>query len=433
MEKVYYIETFGCQMNVHDSEKMSGILKSEGYTETDDPRNANLIVFNTCSIREKAEQKFFSRLGRFKTLKKRNPDLKIAVAGCIAQQEGEKILHRTPYVDYVIGPQNLHLMTKIGSIQKHCIACNENPFLADTDFCVDRKDRTKAWVTIMYGCNNFCSYCVVPYTRGREKSRPSKKILDEIEELAREGFKEITLLGQNVNSYQSELDFTELLQHINKISGIERVRFVTSHPKDLSVDLIYAMRDIENICEHIHLPLQSGSSRILKLMNRNYSYEDYIEKIEILRKIMPDIAITTDIITGFPQESVEDHASTIRALKEIAFDGIFAFNYSPRPGTKASTFSGHIDVNLKSARLYEIIDVQNVITDRKNKSIEDTIQEVLVESEISHGGGRVFTGRTRTNKIVNFPFDDAKIISGIVKVKIIKAKRHSLEGILQKA
>jgi tRNA-2-methylthio-N6-dimethylallyladenosine synthase len=284
----------------------------------------------------------------------------------------------------------------------------------------------------MYGCNNFCSYCVVPYTRGREKSRPSDKILEEIEGLSREGFKEITLLGQNVNSYRSELDFTELLHHINKINGIERIRFVTSHPKDLSIYLIYAMRDTEKVCEHIHLPLQSGSSRILKLMNRNYSYEDYIKKIEILRKIMPNIAITTDIITGFPQESDEDHASTIRALKEIAFDGIFAFNYSPRPGTKASTFTGHIDANLKSQRLYEIIDIQNAITDRKNKGVEGTIQEVLVESMHTNGRGRVFAGRTRTNKIFNGFFDDNVRPSDIVKVKVIKAKRHSLEGILHK-
>jgi len=432
MKKVYYIETFGCQMNVHDSEKMSGILKSEGYAETDNPRNADLIVFNTCSIREKAEQKFFSRLGRLKTLKNRNPDLKIAVAGCIAQQEGNKILHRTPYVDYVIGPQNLHLINKISTIQGHCIACDDNPVLADTDFCVDRKDRIKAWVTIMYGCNNFCSYCIVPHTRGREKSRPSEKILDEIEGLSREGFREITLLGQNVNSYRSELDFVGLLKHINRISRIERIRFITSHPKDLSIDLIHAVRDIEKVCQHIHLPLQSGSSRILKLMNRKYSYDDYIKKIEMLRKIMPDISITTDIITGFPQESNEDHASTIRALKEIAFDGIFAFNYSPRPGTKAATFTGHIDVKVKSQRLYEIIDVQNMITDRKNKAIEGTIQQVLVESVVTNGGGRVFTGRTRTSKIVNCPFDDSVIPSDIVEVKILKAKRHSLEGILHK-
>jgi tRNA-2-methylthio-N6-dimethylallyladenosine synthase len=323
-------------------------------------------------------------------------------------------------------------MTKIGSIRGQCVACSENPFLADTDFCVDRKDGTKAWVTIMYGCNNFCSYCVVPYTRGREKSRPSNKILDEIEGLAREGVREITLLGQNVNSYRSELDFTGLLQHINKISGIERIRFVTSHPKDLSGDLIFAMRDIEKVCEHIHLPLQSGSSRILDLMNRNYSYEDYIKKIKMLRKLIPNIAITTDIISGFPQESDEDHASTMRALEEISFDGIFAFNYSPRPGTKAAIFDGRIDEDIKSQRLNEIMGVQNSITDRKNKRIEGTIQEVLVESVSLNGRGRFFTGRTRTNKIVNSYFDDNVRTSDIVKVKIIKAKRHSLEGMYYK-
>jgi tRNA-2-methylthio-N6-dimethylallyladenosine synthase len=433
MQNKFYIETFGCQMNVHDSEKMSGVLKSEGYIETDDPKGADIIIFNTCSIREKAEQKFFSRLGRMKNLKQRNPSLKIAVAGCIAQEEGNKIFRRTPFIDYVIGPQNLHLLAGITKIQGHAIACDENPSLAETDFSADRKDRIKAWVTIMYGCNNFCSYCIVPYTRGREKSRPSEKILAEIEGLAHEGFKEITLLGQNVNSYRSDMDFTGLLRKINNISGIERIRFVTSHPKDLSSDLIYAMRDLEKVCEHIHLPLQSGSSRILELMNRKYDYDDYISKIDILRNVMPDISITTDIITGFPQETDKDHALTLRAIKEIAFDGIFAFNYSPRTGTKAASFAGHIDEDMKSGRLYDIIAVQNEITDRKNKGLEGSIQDVLLETPSTGAGGCLLAGRTRSNKIVNVLACEHFGPADIVRVKIIKAKRHSLDGIIQKS
>ena len=428
MRKSFYIETFGCQMNVHDSEKMSGTLKSQGYSETDNPGDADLIVFNTCSIREKAEQKFFSRLGRFKSLKKGNPNLKIAIAGCIAQQEGGKILKRTPYIDFVIGPQNIHLIGKLETIRSHGVACEENPSIAELDYNVDRKDHIKALVTIMYGCNNYCSYCVVPYTRGHEKSRPSAKILAEIEGLAREGFKEVTLLGQNVNSYQSDMDFTGLLRNINKIEGLERIRFVTSHPKDLSDDLIAAMRNLEKVCEHIHLPLQSGSSRVLKLMNRHYSFTSYMKKIESLRKAIPSISITTDIIAGFPQESEEDYEWTIRALKEAEFDGIYAFNYSPRPGTKAASLAGHIDECVKSRRLGEILDLQNSITDRKNNHLEGTFQEILLETEIAGENNSQLTGRTRTNKIVNIPADGKALPSDIVSVKIIRTKRHSFEG-----
>lgn len=428
MGKSFYIETFGCQMNVHDSEKMSGTLKSEGYCEADNPRDADLIVFNTCSIREKAEQKFFSRLGRFKSFKKRNPNLKIAIAGCIAQQEGDKILRRAPYIDFVLGPQNIHLVGKLGTTGSHVVACEENPVIAESDYSIDRKDDIKALVTIMYGCNNFCSYCVVPYTRGREQSRPSAKILSEIRDLSGNGVKEVTLLGQNVNSYRSDLDFTGLLSNINKIEGLERIRFVTSHPKDLSEELITAMRDLEKVCEHIHLPLQSGSSRILRLMNRHYSYDDYMKKIESLRRAIPEIAITTDIIAGFPQETEEDHDWTIRALKEAAFDGIFAFNYSPRSGTKAASLTGHIDEGIKSRRLHEILDLQNSITDKKNKDLEGSIQEVLVETETAGEENSLPTGRTRANKIVNIASDAKVEPADVVRVKIVEAKRHSLHG-----
>ena len=364
-------------------------------------------------------------------MKKRNPSLKIAVAGCIAQQQKEKIFQRAPFVDYVLGPQNLHLMSKVAELQAHSAACDENPIIAATDFSVDRKDRIKAWVTIMYGCNNFCSYCVVPYTRGREKSRPSSNILHEIQGLAHEGFKEITLLGQNVNSYRSDLDFTGLLSNINKIQGIERIRFVTSHPKDLSHDLVYAMRDLDKVCEHIHLPLQSGSTRILKLMNRKYNYEDYIKKIEFLRKTIPDISITTDIIAGFPEETAADHSLTLKALREIAFDGIYAFNYSSRPGTKASEFPGHIDEDVSSGRLYEILDLQNSITDQKNRELKGSIQEVLLETTSNNREGHLLSGRTRSNKIVNIASEGQVGPAEIVRVRIIKANRHSMEGIVR--
>jgi tRNA-2-methylthio-N6-dimethylallyladenosine synthase len=428
MKKKFYIETFGCQMNVHDSEKMSGTLKSQGYSETEDPKDADLIVLNTCSIREKAEQKFFSRLGRLKSLKKRNPELRIAVTGCIAQQEGDNILKRTPYIDVVLGPQNIHRLGEIELMGPRAVACEENPLIADRDYVVDRKDNIKAFVTIMYGCNNYCTYCVVPYTRGREKSRPSSKIILEIDELAKRGFKEVTLLGQNVNSYQSDLNFTQLLQNINGISGIERIRFVTSHPKDLSDDLIAAIRDLDKVCEHIHLPLQSGSSKILKLMNRHYSFSSYMKRIDSLRNAVPSIAITTDIIAGFPQESEDDHAWTIRALKEAEFDGIFAFNYSPRSGTKAASLSGHVNEEMKSRRLNEIFDIQNSITDRKNRKLEGTIQEILIESREEGEDNSIFAGRTRTNKIVSIKSARKLMLSEVVSVRIVRAYRHMLHG-----
>ncbi|MCL5061850.1 MAG: tRNA (N6-isopentenyl adenosine(37)-C2)-methylthiotransferase MiaB [Nitrospiraceae bacterium] len=425
--KRYYIETFGCQMNVHDSEKMAGVLRSEGYAEAESAKDADVIIFNTCSIRQKAEQKFFSELGRIKSLKKKRPDLKIAVAGCIAQQEGIKVIKRAPHVDYVIGPQNINVLKDIITSKSDSIFTDDNPSITEIELPVDRRDNVRAWVNIMYGCNNFCSYCIVPYTRGRERSRASQSIINEIKDLAEKGYKEVTLLGQNVNSYKSNVDFPGLLKEINKIEGIKRIRFVTSHPKDLSDKLIYAIRDMERVCEHIHLPLQSGSSKILASMNRKYTYEDYLKKVEKLRREIPEIAITSDIIAGFSQETDEDHNYTISALKNIEFDGIFAFKFSPRPGTKASNIDGQLPDGIKSDRLSEILDLQSKITERKNKELKGTFQEVLIEGEDEKNTGK-FTGRTMTNKVVYINAEDDIKIGDIVKVKIINARRYSLEG-----
>ncbi len=425
--KRYYIETFGCQMNVHDSEKMAGVLRSEGYAEAENAKDADVIIFNTCSIRQKAEQKFFSELGRIKSLKKRRPDLKIAVAGCIAQQEGGKIIERAPHVDYVIGPQNINVLKDIITSKSDSIFTDDNPFITEIELPVDRRDNVRAWVNIMYGCNNFCSYCIVPYTRGRERSRASQSIINEIKDLAEKGYKEVTLLGQNVNSYKSNVDFPGLLKEINKIEGIKRIRFVTSHPKDLSDKLIYAIRDMERVCEHIHLPLQSGSSKILASMNRKYTYEDYLKKVEKLRREIPEIAITSDIIAGFSQETDEDHNYTISALKNIEFDGIFAFKFSPRPGTKASNIDGQLPDGIKSDRLSEILELQSKITERKNKELKGKLLEILIEGEDEKNTGRL-TGRTRTNKIVNITSKNNIKPGDIVTVKIINARRYSLEG-----
>jgi tRNA-2-methylthio-N6-dimethylallyladenosine synthase len=425
--KSVYIRTFGCQMNVHDSEKMLGVLVKEGYTATDNPAEADLVIFNTCSIRQKAEQKFFSELGRMRSVKRKKPELMVAVAGCIAQQEGGKILGKAPHVDFIFGPQNLHILTDIASGVAPRVALDENPYIATRDIPAERGDTVRAWVTIMYGCNNFCSYCVVPYTRGREHSRPSEHILSEVSELARKGYKEITLLGQNVNSYASDVDFAGLLRMLNRVQGIQRIRFVTSHPKDLSVDLIHTMSGLDKVCEHIHLPLQSGSSDVLKVMNRGYTYDAYAEKVAQMRRGIPGISITSDIIAGFPGETNSDHLRTVEALKEMEFDGIFAFKFSPRPHTRAALMRSHVPEHIKDARLSEILTTQDDITLRKNRSIEGTFQEILSEGE-SETDPEKLMGRTRTNKIVTFAKNGTSK-GTFLHVQITRGRKHSLEGI----
>jgi len=413
-------------MNIHDSEKMLGVLDQMGYAETRDPHDADLIIFNTCSVRQKAEQKFYSELGRMKALKEKKPEMQIAVAGCIAQQEGEYIIRKAPFVSFVFGPQNIHALKNLIYGRIVSTALEDNPEIARTDLPVKRSDKVNAWVTIMYGCNNFCSYCIVPYTRGRERSRPANHILAEVKELAERGYKGITLLGQNVNSYRSETNFPGLLRILNGVGEIERIRFVTSYPRDLSDELIAVMTDLPKVCEHIHLPLQSGSNKILRLMNRGYSYEEYIQKVSKLREKIPNISITTDIIAGFPGETDDDHILTIEALKKIEFDGIFAFKFSPRPGTRASVMENQLPGGLKSMRLSQILELQDKITETKNKLLEGSFQEILLEGE-SETDKKKLTGRTRTNKIVNTPLID--IGNGtLISVEITKGRQHSLEG-----
>jgi tRNA-2-methylthio-N6-dimethylallyladenosine synthase len=417
-------------MNVHDSEKIAGILSESGYMETDNIRDADVIVINTCNIRQKAEQKFYSDLGRLKRMKQHRPDLRIAVAGCIAQQKGEELFKRFPYVDYIFGPDNIDKLREWIDTRAQAIALEENPEYHLNELPVKRVGQVKAWVSIMYGCDNFCAYCVVPYTRGRERSRPGRDIYREVKGLAEKGYREVTLLGQNVNSYgknlNENLDFPDLLKVLHEIEGIERIRFVTSHPKDLSDKLIEYMRDLPKVCEHIHLPIQAGSDRVLRLMNRGYTYGHYKEKVDKLRKAIPGIAITTDVIVGFPGETEEDFRCTVKALKEIGFDGIFAFKYSERPGTKAVELPDHVDEETKSQRLTEILALQEEITYRKNKGLEGEVVEVLVEGR-SETDPEKMTGRTRTNKIVNF-YGDEEDTGRLVDIKIIEAKQHSLYG-----
>ncbi len=427
-------------MNFHDSEKIAGVFSEYGYEETQDVKEAQIIIINTCSVRQKAEQKFLSELGRLKNLKAKNSQLKVLIAGCIAQQKGNALFNRFPYVDFVFGPQNINtLETWINSSLFNSARVNnktpktalqDNPQYHLKTIPIKRVGQVRAWVEVMYGCDNFCSYCIVPYTRGRERSKPPSDILNEIKDIAGQGFKEVTLLGQNVNSYgkglPEDIDFSDILKIINEVDGIHRIRFVTSHPRDFSEKLIKTMRDLPKICEHIHLPIQSGSDRILSRMNRGYTYRQYKEKIDMLRSAIPDIAITTDIIVGFPGESEKDFENTLTALREIGYDGIFAFKYSPRPMTTAMSLLGHIDEKTKSERLSKVLNLQADITYKKNKALEGRTVEILVEG-VSETDRDKLTGRTRTNKIVNF-YGDNKLIGKLVEVKILKAKQHSLYG-----
>jgi tRNA-2-methylthio-N6-dimethylallyladenosine synthase len=431
--KSFHIITFGCQMNEHDSERMTGILEERGCSSLSGAEGADMIILNTCSIREKAEQKFYSELGRLKHLKTANPGLKIAVAGCIAQQEGARILERAPYVDMIFGPSDIG---KLSSLVDRKLL-RPTPLVdtaGDPDYHrkripTSRTNGLKAWVSIMYGCDNFCTYCVVPYLRGRERSRRPNDILSEVRDLAMSGFKEVTLLGQNVNSYgkglEEDIDFPELLRQVNGIDGIERIRFVTSHPRDLSDRLVSALRDIPKVCEALHLPVQSGSDSILSAMNRKYSRSEYLDRIKKLRMVVPDIALTTDIIVGFPGESDEDFEQTMQLLKDVRYDNIFAFKYSKRPGTVALELAGQVPEDIKEKRLHQVLSLQKEISIDKNRALVGSVREILIDG-ISKKGGKL-TGRTRGNKVVNVEAPTA-LLGSHVSVTITSAGLNSLTG-----
>ena len=424
MKKSVFIYTYGCQMNLHDSEKMIGTLEQDGYRLASMPEMADLIIFNTCAIREKAEHKFYSQLGRIKHLKKTNPLLKIAVAGCVAQDSRQKVMKRAPHVDFVVGPQNLHMIRNLLESKRN-IHVEDNPDIAYQEYEMNRDSETRAWVSIMYGCNNFCSYCIVPYTRGREVSRPSSSILVEITALKEKGYQEITLLGQNVNSYRSDLDFVGLLREIDKI-GVGRVRFVTSHPRDLSPALIDALADLPSLCNHLHLPLQSGSDRVLQAMNRRYTYAEYCEKIELIRRKVLSISLSTDIIIGFPGEGENDFEQTVKAVEEIDFDGMFAFKYSRRKGTKAYDMPGQVPDNVKAERLKRLLSIQEDIALKRNRALVGSVQEILIEGS-SETDSSMLMGRTRSNKIVTIDNNGAPE-GTVFRVRIDKARHHSLHG-----
>ena len=428
-----YIKTFGCQMNEHDSAKALEILDRYPYQETAELHEADLVFINTCTVREKAEHKAYSTLGRLKGLKKKKR-LIIVVGGCLAQQKGVHLLERFAHLDFVLGTHNLHLLSDVvediqNTGRRWCETCFRDR-APSMELTALRQLKARAYVTIMQGCDNFCSYCIVPMVRGPERSRPSLQILEEVRRLAERGVKEIVLLGQNVNSYgkglEAEMTFPALLRAVSRIEGIRRIRFTTSHPKDLSLDLITCFRDLPELCEHLHLPFQSGSNRILKAMNRGYNREAYMDKVERLREVCPHMAITADVLVGFPGETERDFEDTMDLIDRVHFDGLFSFRYSAREGTAAADLPGQIPEALKGRRLKVLQERQRSMTRRKNEEMVGRIERVLVEGR-SQKNPLDMMGRTRTHRIVNFP-GDGNLVGEEIWVRIVKGFANSLRG-----
>lgn len=428
----YMVKTFGCQMNESDSEKIAGLLENMGYSLAGDESACSFIIFNTCCVRESAEQKLFGHLGEMKKLKERNKDLVIAVCGCMMQQEGmaDKVKKSYPYADIVFGANSMHMLPRLlhGVLTGHKrqIEVSKSAGEIIEGVPVAREGSAKAYVPIMHGCNNFCSYCIVPYVRGREKSRDPEDILNEITGLADSGVREIMLLGQNVNSYDGGMTFAELLRKAGGIEGIERIRFMTSHPKDMGMDLIEAIRDTDKVCNHLHLPVQSGSSRILKKMNRHYTKEAYIERLEEAKNLMPGIGLSTDIIVGFPGETEEDFLETLDVLEKVRFDFAFTFIYSKRSGTPAAVMEDEVPDDIKHERFNRLLEVQNRITLEQNMKSMGTVETVMIEGA-SRTDPDMMTGRTESNKIVNFAARGGKE-GDFAVIKIAGAKTWHLEG-----
>lgn len=435
--KTYHIVTYGCQMNEEDSEKMSGMLKSMGYEKTENRDEASIIIFNTCCVRENAENRVYGNLGELKKVKKRNPNLVIAICGCMMQQEGmaDKILKTFPYVDIVFGTHNAYKFpeylnrVKTEGVQVKEILDKETKIVEGIP--IDRESSIKAFVTIMYGCNNFCTYCVVPYVRGRERSRKSEDILNEIKDLVSKGYKEVTLLGQNVNSYgkglEEDINFAKLLRKVNEIDGLERIRFMSSHPKDLTEEVIMAVKECDKVCEQIHLPVQSGSDTMLKAMNRHYDRATYLSLVNKIKEEIPGCSITTDIIVGFPGESEEDIQDTIDLVKEVKYDSAFTFIYSRRNHTPADKMENQIPEEIKHERFNRLVEAVNENVIRGNKFYEGKTVEVLVEGPSKTDETKLM-GRTRNGRLVNFSCEDKNLIGKLVNVKINRAQPFSLIG-----
>lgn len=430
-----YIDTYGCQMNQHDSERMLGIMAHEGYVATDDPREADLIVLNSCSVREKAEQKVLSAAGEMKRIKRTRPDVVVAIGGCVAQQEGRALLDRIDHVDIVFGPDHIaRLPDLVRRVREERTRLNETLFLERSEYVfpmlTERSaHHVSAFVTVMKGCDKFCAFCIVPFTRGREVSRPADDILAEVRTLATRGTKEVVLLGQTVNSYgrirrQGHMPFHELIERIADVNGIERIRFTSPHPAEFSDEQIRAFKDVPKLCPHMHLPVQSGSSSVLESMRRGYTREEYLEIVAKLRAVAPEVALTTDVIVGFPGETEEDFADTLSLLEVVRFQGVFSFAYSERVGTRALSLAP-IDEGERLRRLYVLQELQERITREHLASMVGQRYSVLIEGSSKTDASRS-TGRTGQNRPVHIDglFEPGEML----EVEIVEAYKHSLRG-----
>lgn len=438
MNQYYHILTYGCQMNERDTEILAGMLQDIGYVQTETEAEADLVLLNTCSVRETAENKVWGKMGELTHLKAANPDVILGICGCMTQQPAiaERIKEKVPHMDIVFGTHNIHVLPDLirrvkeerGPIVE--VWASEGAIVENLPTA--RAEGVKAFVTIMYGCNNFCTYCIVPHVRGRERSRQVKDIVSEITRLAQEGYKEITLLGQNVNSYgkdfESKVDFADLLVEVNKIEGVERIRYTSSHPRDFTDKLIQTIPQCDKVCESIHLPVQAGSNRILQKMNRGYNREYYLELVEKIKSTIPGVTISTDLIVGFPGETEEDFQDTLDLLSQVKYQIAYTFVYNKRTGTPAAEYTEQVDEDTKKDRIQRLISFQNDISLAGNRQDEGQVVEILVEGP-SRTNPEVLTGRTRTNRIVNFS-GPQHLIGQLVNVKITLAKTWNLEGMM---
>ncbi len=436
LSKKAFVETYGCQQNVSDSETISGMLASMGYEMTDDKENADFIIYNTCAVRENAELKVYGNLGALKHLKKRKPDVILAVCGCMMQRESvkEEIRKKYKHIDIVFGTHSLYrfpeILSTVLNTKERVLDVEDSEGAIAEELPQKNADGPCAWVSVMYGCNNFCSYCIVPYVRGRERSRSKENIIEDVKRAAQRGCREVTLLGQNVNSYGNDLsediDFADLLSLVCKVDGIERVRFMTSHPKDISDKLVDTMAKEKKVCKQLHLPIQAGNNRVLESMNRRYTKESYLEKIRKIKEKMPQITLTTDIIVGFPGETNEEFEDTLEVLQKVRYDTIFSFIYSKRPGTPASEMEDVISPEEKKANFDKMLKLQETISKEKNLELYGKVMTVLVEGK-SKTNPEYLSGRTEGGKIVNFKGDES--ITGTFKeVEITDVKTWSLTG-----
>jgi tRNA-2-methylthio-N6-dimethylallyladenosine synthase len=432
MEKIsIYIETYGCQMNIADTELVLGILKNYGYEVTKEAAKADVILLNTCSIRDNAEQRIYGRLGNFKTMKNSKPELIVGVLGCMAERLRKDLIEEKKIVDLVVGPDEYRRLPEFLDTAfsgEKGIGVKLSRTETYDDIIPFREDGLQAWISVMRGCDKFCTFCVVPFTRGRERSRTLNSVVEEIKQLSGRGFREVTLLGQNVNSYRDgENDFADLLAACAEVDRKIRVRFTTSHPQDLSDKLLYTIAEHPNLCNYIHLPVQSGSNRILEAMNRTYTIEHYLNIIEKAKKIIPGVSFSTDIISGFPTETYEDHVMTLDIMRQVRYDGAYMFKYSPREGTKAYKMEDDVKEEVKSKRLQEIIELQHSISYEINQSLIGKVEIILIEG-FSKKSDDFLAGRTDTNKVVIIAADGKMKEGDYIKVKINRATSGTLFG-----